>query len=241
MSKPIIGISGSIIIDGSGNFPGYRRSYVNEDYVKSVIKNGGIPYIIPMNSSEEVIKEQIQNVDGLILSGGHDVSPRFYNQEPHKNLGGILPERDVFDFNLVKFAIEKNIPILGICRGFQILNVYYGGSLHQDVGLKKDTFIKHNQVNFPYLTTHSVELIDNTKLKEIFNEDTIMVNSFHHQIIDKVADGFITSAVSKDGVVEAIENPNYKYMLGVQWHPEMLHSSEEKMNLLFSELIKNTY
>ena len=114
MSKPIIGISGSIIIDGSGNFPGYRRSYVNEDYVKSVIKNGGIPYIIPMNSSEEVIKEQIQNVDGLILSGGHDVTPRFYNQEPHKNLGGILPERDVFDFNLVKFAIEKNIPILGI-------------------------------------------------------------------------------------------------------------------------------
>lgn len=147
----------------------------------------------------------------------------------------------MFDFNLVKFAIEKNIPILGICRGFQILNVYYGGSLHQDVGLKKDTFIKHNQVNFPYLTTHSVELIDNTKLKEIFNEDTIMVNSFHHQIIDKVADGFIKSAVSKDGVVEAIENPNYKYMLGVQWHPEMLHSSEEKMNLLFSELIKNTY
>lgn len=240
MKKPIIGISGSIIIDSSGNFPGYRRSYVNEDYVKSVIKNGGIPYIIPMNSDEDVVREQVANVDGLILSGGHDVTPKFYNQEPHKSLGGILPERDVFDFNLVRFAVEKNIPILGICRGFQILNVYFGGTLHQDINLKEKTFIKHNQVNFPSMVSHSVDLMDNTKLKEMFNEDCIMVNSFHHQIIDKVAGDFVTSAISKDGVVEAIENQNYKYMLGVQWHPEMLHDSYEKMNLLFSELIKNT-
>lgn len=239
MRKPIVGISGSIIIDSAGNFPGYRRSYVNEDYVKSVIKNGGIPYIIPMNNNVEVVKEQINNVDGLILSGGHDVTPRYYNQEPYKNLGGILPERDEFDFKLVEFAKEKNIPILGVCRGCQILNVYYGGSLYQDLSLKNGANIKHNQVNFPSMTTHSVDLVDGTRLKELFKEESIMVNSFHHQIIDEVAPGFVASAYSKDGVVEAIEKPEYKYMLAVQWHPEMLHSVEEKMNLLFRELIKN--
>lgn len=107
MTKPIVGISGSIIIDSAGNFPGYRRSYVNEDYVKSVIKNGGVPYIIPMNNDVEVIMEQIDNVDALILSGGHDVTPSYYKQEPYRGLGGVLPERDDFDFKLVEFAEEK--------------------------------------------------------------------------------------------------------------------------------------
>lgn len=239
MKKPIVGISGSIIIDGGGNFPGYRRSYVNEDYVKSVIKNGGIPYIIPMNSDESVVKEQISHVDALILSGGHDVTPRFYGEEPHKSLGGVLPERDIFDFNLIKYAMEKDIPVLGVCRGYQIMNVYFGGSLYQDVGLKKDTYVKHNQVNFPTMTSHSVDLVDGSKLKELFKEDTIMVNSFHHQIVNKVAEGFLASAISKDGVVEAIEKKDHKFMLGVQWHPEMLHQTEEKMNLLFATLIKS--
>ena len=240
MKKPIIGISGSIIIDGSGSFVGYRRSYVNEDYVKSVIKNGGIPYIIPMNQDIDVIKEQIDHIDGLILSGGHDVSPRYYEQDPHKSLGGILPERDEFDFKLIEFAKNKGIPILGICRGLQILNVYFGGSLHQDLSLNKNETIKHDQVSSPTVTTHSVNLNDESILKKLFDEDSIMVNSFHHQIIDRVADGFIVSAKSNDGVVEAIEKPDYKFMLGVQWHPEMLHLVEDKMNLLFSELIKNS-
>lgn len=239
MKKPIIGISGSIIIDSSGNFPGYRRSYVNEDYINSVIKNGGIPYIIPMNREQEVIKEQIERVDGLILSGGHDVAPRYYNEEPYKDLGEILPERDEFDFKLVEFAKKRNLPILGICRGCQILNIYYGGSLFQDLNLKNGADIKHNQVKFPSMASHSVDLVDGTKLKKIFKEESLMVNSFHHQIIDKVSPSFQISAYSKDGVVEAIENPAYEYMIGVQWHPEMLHKVEEKMNLLFSELIKN--
>lgn len=106
MKKPVIGISGSVIIDGGGNFPGYRRSYVNEDYVYSVIKNGGIPYIIPFNEDEEVIGMQMEHVDGLILSGGHDVTPRFYGQEPLIKLGGVYPERDTFDFRLLENAVK---------------------------------------------------------------------------------------------------------------------------------------
>lgn len=239
MKKPIIGISGSIIIDGSGSFAGYRRSYVNEDYVKSVIKNGGIPYIIPMSNDVEVIREQIGHVDGLILSGGHDVAPKYYNQEPNTKLGGILPERDEFDFKLIEFAKEKNIPILGICRGLQILNVYHGGSLYQDLSLDKNSNIKHDQVTSPTVTTHSLDLVDGTILKSLLKKDTIMVNSFHHQIIDVLADDFVASAYSKDGVVEAIENPSYKFMIGVQWHPEMLHVVEEEMNLIFKKFMEN--
>ena len=134
--------------------------------------------------------------------------------------------------------MEKDIPVLGVCRGFQIMNVYFGGSLYQDVNLKKDTYVKHNQVNFPSMPSHSVDLTEGSKLKELFKEDTIMVNSFHHQIVNKVAEGFMAAAISKDGVVEAIENTKHKCMIGVQWHPEMLHETEEKMNLLFANLIK---
>ncbi len=107
MDKPIIGISGSEIIDEGGMFPGYRRSYVNEDYVDSVVKNGGIPFIIPFTENDEVIKEQLDHVQGLILSGGHDVDPHLYNEEPLQKLGTTWPERDHFDMLLLKLAEEK--------------------------------------------------------------------------------------------------------------------------------------
>lgn len=239
MSKPIIGISGSILVDKSGSFAGYRRSYVNEDYVKSVIKNGGVPYIIPMNNDVEIIRDQITCVDGLILSGGHDVSPIYYNQEPDKKLCEILPERDLFDFKLIEFAKEKNIPILGICRGLQILNVYHGGTLFQDLSMYDKSKVKHDQVVSPTVATHTVDLADKTELKRILKKNSIMVNSFHHQIINKLADNLVATAYSKDGVVEAIECPEYKFMMAVQWHPEMLHEVDEQMNLIFKELIEN--
>ena len=237
MRKPVIGISGSIIFDGSGNFAGYRRSYVNEDYVQSVIKNGGIPYIIPMNADDEVIKQQIENIDALILSGGQDVNPLLYNEQPHRGLGGILPERDYFDYKLIDFAKQKNIPILGICRGFQILNVYHGGTLYQDLSAYKESFIKHDQVNNPSVATHTVDIVKGTKLHAMFNEDVVMVNSFHHQIIKDVPKGFKVSAIASDKVIEAIEAEGDTFIVAVQWHPEMLHRTEEKMNLLFKTLI----
>ena len=146
--KPIIGISGSVIIDDSGIFPGYRRSYVNEDYVDSVIQNGGIPYIIPFNENEEVIKEQLLNVQGLILSGGHDVDPHNYKEEPEQKLGDIWPERDQFDMLLLKLAEENGVPVLGICRGAQIINVYHGGTLIPNIEIKAPTRITSLKISF---------------------------------------------------------------------------------------------
>ena len=235
-NKPIIGISGSMIIDNGGNFPGYRRSYVNDDYIISVIEAGGTPFIIPMNTNEENIKAQLELVDGLILSGGHDVDPLLFGEEPHQKLGETLPERDVFDLNLIKYAKEFKIPTLGICRGHQILNVANGGTLHQDLSLIDGCYIKHNQQKLPHQGTHTTKVEKNSTLNTILG-DEVMTNSFHHIAVNKVASGFKAVAFAKDGVIEAIESLETPFRLGVQWHPEMMSKTSDKMFDLFKYFI----
>ena len=236
--KPIIGISGSIIIDDGGIFPGYRRSYVNDDYIDSVIQNGGIPYIIPFNEDEEVVKEQLLNVQGLILSGGHDVDPHNYGEEPEQKLGDIWPERDKFDMRLLKLAEENGIPVLGICRGAQIINVYHGGPLYQDLSYRKEEALKHSQGQAPTLLAHTVKTIAGTKIAELLGKEERRTNSFHHQLIKDVADDFKVSARCVDGVVEAIENEDAS-VIAFQWHPEMLHRVVPYQNNLFKYIIDN--
>lgn len=236
MYKPVIGISGSIIVDQGGMFPGYKRCYVNEDYVSAVMKAGGIPIIIPMSQQTDILYEQVEMLDGLIMSGGHDVAPRFYKQEPQPKLGEILPERDLFDFKLLELAQEKQIPVLGICRGFQIINVYLGGSLYQDLSYAPQDCLKHWQGSQPMQTTHSVKLKAGSYLEKIVNCDELMVNSFHHQIVKDVASSLNPVAYAKDGVVEAVESHDH-LLVAVQWHPEMLHAVDETMQALFNDLV----
>ena len=236
--KPIIGISGSIIIDDGGIFLGYRRSYVNDDYIDSVIQNGGIPYIIPFTEDDEVIREQLNHVQGLILSGGHDVDPHNYGEEPEQKLGDIWPERDKFDMRLLKLAEENGIPVLGICRGAQIINVYHGGTLYQDLSYRKEKTLKHSQGQTPTLLTHTVKTVAGTKIAELLGKKEMQTNSFHHQLIKDVADDFKVSARCVDGVVEAIENKDAS-IIAVQWHPEMLHRVVPYQNNLFKYIIDN--
>lgn len=237
MKKPIIGISSSILVDSDGMFPGYERAYVNRDYVEAVINNGGIPFIIPFSQDKEVIKEQIKNIDGLILSGGHDVYPLNYGEEPKTKIGQVFPERDEYDFELLKNAKKRKIPILGICRGLQLMNVFEGGSLFQDLSYIGNDILKHSQNDRPTLKTHSVNIDKSSKLFEIFKVDEFLINSFHHQAINKVAKNFKVVAKAKDGVIEAIEYKNYPFYIGVQWHPEMLQKTDDLMKKLFKEFI----
>ena len=237
LKKPIIGISSSVIVDNSGSFAGYKRAYVNKDYVDAVIRAGGIPLIIPFSTDEEVIISQAQLIDGLILSGGHDIDPYNYGQEPSQKIGETFPERDTYEMILLEESKKRGIPILGICRGFQLINVAAGGTLYQDLSLIPGNILKHNQVSNPTLKTHKIEIKENSFISSIFGKET-MVNSFHHQAVDKVADDFIVVARASDGVVEAIEHKTYKFLVAVQWHPEMLAVNCEKARVLFSKFVE---
>lgn len=240
MAKPIIGISGSVIIDDGGMFPGYRRSYVNEDYVASVAQNGGVPFIIPFTGNDEIVKAQLDHVQGLILSGGQDIDPHLYGEEPLPKIGATWPARDHFDMLLLKLAEEKGMPVLGICRGAQIINVAHGGSLYQDLSYRQELTYKHMQGHTPSLPTHHMNVVSHSKLAQILGRTSFMVNSFHHQLIKDVAPDLIESATSPDGVPEGIEN-KAGTVIGVQWHPEMLHRNPDVsfMNNLFKFVIDN--
>lgn len=236
--KPVIGISGSILINKGNAFSGYRRSYVNQDYVEAVLRAGAIPFIIPFNEDLEATREMVEKVDGIILSGGHDVNPYYYGEDPMLKIGELFPERDVFDMELYKTAIELKKPIFGICRGYQIINVINGGTLYQDLSYADFVKIKHDQVDNPTQATHFVELEEGTFLKNILGEK-YKVNSFHHQILKDVAPGFKVVAKSSDGVIESIEKiTEDNFVIGVQWHPEMLSASNEKSQAIFNEFVK---
>lgn len=239
MKKPIIGISGSRIIKQQGPWPGYYRSYVNEDYVDSVIQNNGVPYIIPFNEDPEVTVMQVKNVDGLILSGGHDIDPCLYGEESLPKIDEIWPARDSFDMLLLREAEKQQKPVLGICRGAQLINVAHGGSLYQDFSYREQLTLKHSQGHTPDLETQSVVLEPKSYLAKLFGKKELSVNTFHHQLIKKVGKGLNPVAHAKDGVIEAVEN-NDGSLIGVQWHPEMLHRSDPEMNKLFIDLIKKS-
>jgi len=223
-----------------GRFPGYRRSYVNEDYVKAVIAAGGVPLLLPLVHDENLIEEQMVSIDGLILSGGHDISSLIYGEQPSRKLGETLPERDQFDLKLFDIALKKEIPVLGICRGMQLMNVALGGTLYQDLDLIPGCDLKHDQYTNPSLATHDVILKDKSLLAEIFATKNLVTNSFHHLAIKTLGKGFIETAHSSDGVIEGIELAGSKKIIGVQWHPEMMALTNDKMLNLFKYIISKT-
>lgn len=239
MAKPIIGISGSVLDIENGPFRGCRRAYVNEDYVKAVAKSGGVPVILPMTEDYEIIEIQLDGIDALLLSGGHDVDPSEYGESPKPKLNYTLPERDRFDRLLIEGAVKRGIPILGICRGHQILNVTLGGTLHQDLEYIEGCEEAHDQFENPDPELHTIRLEEKSILNDIFG-DRLEVNSFHHLAVKDIAPGFKATAVSQDGLIEGIEHMGHKFMVGVQWHPEALASSgDRKMRKLFDELVSN--
>lgn len=234
--KKVIGISGSILIDKGAVFPGYKRAYVNNDYVQAVLLGGGVPLIIPVSIDEDVIEAQLKNIDGIILSGGEDVNPLLFGEQPSKFIGETMDDRDKFDLLLIKHAVKMKKPILGICRGCQILNVAFGGDLYQDCSLAKNYQINHIQKCTTSQGSHTVDIEKDSYLYSVFGDREI-VNSYHHMAIKNLADGFKAIAISKDGIVEGIEKNEDLFILGVQWHPEMMAATNEKMLDIFKLLI----
>lgn len=239
MGKPVIGILGNLLIMGKGMFKGMERSYVNNDYIESVLLAGGIPLLIPVNSEDDVIRAQVDLADGIIISGGYDVNPLEYGEEPSQKAGFIYPKVDEFYLKAVKYAIDNNKAILGICKGIQILNVIYGGTLYQDLSDIDGCYINHLQSSTRDVPTHSVYVKENSILFDILGSQ-ILTNSFHHQCLNKVGYGFRITATSKDGIIEAIEGDQARFVLGVQWHPEMMMKSSLAMLNIFKRLVKES-
>lgn len=238
MKKPIIGITSAYEIeDGLRN---YHRTTVSIDYTKSVIKAGGIPIILPVTDDIESIKGQLELIDGLILAGGSDINPFLYNEDFKEGMGLISPERDKGELLVLEEFLKTKKPILGICRGLQLLNVYFGGSLFQDLRYAGKDILKHSQDFYPELATHSINIIDKDNfLYEIYG-DKVNVNSFHHQAINKLGNGLTVIATANDGIIEAIQHKGHRFLYGVQWHPEMMCARENKeMEKLFCQFIKN--
>ena len=196
-----------------------------EDYRQSVLHVGGDVRILEPSAG---VQAALAGIDGLLLTGGDDVAPGRYGEAPHPAIVEVEPERDEFELKLVAEARARDLPIFGICRGVQVLNVAYGGTLVQDIPSQVPGALTHSldvPPNEPYSLAHEVWLDKDTLLAKLMGErlsdtDACEVNSRHHQAVKQVAPGLVVSATAPDGVVEAIEDPAARFCLGVQWHPE---------------------
>lgn len=237
MKKPIIGIAGDVFINTKAPVIGAEYDYFRNNYSKAIIEGGGIPLYIPVVDDISVLINQISACDGILIPGGEDVNPLFYGEEPKPLLQSTIPRVDRFQIHLIKEALKSNKPILTICRGTQILNVAFGGTLYQDISYASDNPIQHNQLTQLYDVTHSVEITKHSILYKLFGQ-SLLVNSAHHQSINKLGNGLFVTALASDGIVEGIELKGDKFVVGVQWHPEMLLNNNSNMILLFREFIK---
>lgn len=217
--------------------PGKERLCINQDYVFAISQADGIPLVLPYIKEIHAIERQLDAVDAILLSGGHDVHPHHYGEEPIQQLGEVCAERDDYEIKAIRIALERNQPIFAICRGLQILNVALGGSLFQDIPHQTNSGQQHSQQAKGHVASHAVDLVPSTLLHQIAGEPTVMVNSFHHQAINKLAPELIVNARARDGMIEGVEMMGSPWVLGVQWHPERMVAHHPVMQRLFKAFI----
>ncbi len=216
----------------------HRDSGAHTTYINAVIRAGGIPVLIPMTTNNVVLYQLISRLDGIILTGGEDVATSFYGEQPIPEMGKVDSLRDVYDLTIIKLAAKKRLPMLGICRGEQLINVAFGGTLYQDLPAQFPSSVIHDQKESSTIGTHGLSVLPNTQLARILPDSIFLVNSFHHQAIKDVAPGFKATAYSPDHVVEAIESSPKQNIIAVQFHPEcLIMSSDDTMLCIFKNLI----
>lgn len=220
--RPLIGISTSTQVSNDPTRLGMRRFALPAYYVARVEEAGGLPVMLP-NATPEDASTFVARLDGVLLSGGVDVDPAAYGAEPHARLGEVDPARDRFELALVKAARAAGRPVFAICRGMQVANVAFGGTLVQDIASQVDGAFRHEQNTLDIeQPSHSVAIEPGTDLARLAGALQARVNSFHHQSVERLAPGFRLTARAGDGVIEAMEHPEAPWFQCVQWHPERL-------------------
>lgn len=232
MRKPMIGIIP--LVDAE------KESYwMLPGYMKGIEQAGGIPVMLPLTSDKEALRQLADALDGFLFTGGQDVSPSVYGQVPSAQCGELCRERDEMEEYLFRLVFEQDKPVLGICRGIQLMNVLMGGTLYQDLPTEHPSVVKHRQLP-PYdAPSHSVELAPDSPLYDLLKTDRLMVNSCHHQAIKELAPGLEAMAVSEDGLAEAVCAKEKSFVWAVQWHPEFSFLSDANSRAIFQKFIQN--
>jgi putative glutamine amidotransferase len=243
--RPLIGITTQTLhaIDG---IPAMLPPSVvmNQRYYDAVADSGGVPVLIPLLDHSEALRGVYEVCDGLLLPGGVDIDPTFFGEDPHPKLGRTDPARDRVELQLTKWAVADGKPLLGLCRGLQVINVALGGTLYQDIEAQYPDAVKHDC--FPIYgyrrdhLAHEVALQRDSRMREVMEAERIPVNSMHHQGIKALSSELVASGVAPDGLVEAAESPNDHFLVGVQWHPEVFERTDPQTQRLFREFVAQT-
>lgn len=230
----------------AGSNPGTtNHTWLRFDYLHAVSKAKGLPSIIasgftnPLDEAEQLAGEILDGCDGLLLSGGTDVDPKIFGEIPHTALGRVDGPRDPFEITLAREAIRRDMPVLGICRGLQVLNVALGGTLVQDIPSDIPGSVAHENGEDRLAIGHVVDIAPGSKLAQLLSATRVGVNSFHHQAAKSLGHGLVLSATSpEDGIVEGLEMPDLKFVVAVQWHPENFWKTSNTFDGLFNGFVE---
>ena len=212
------------------------RVYMQSKYTSALRRAGAKAVWIETDDLEKAIATMLQ-CDGLLLSGGEDIDPFHYGHTPTEKCGEIVKQRDHAEMKLLEAFFATGKPILGICRGEQMLNVFFGGTLHQDI--KEISGCNHDDWRHRRRGNHTVTVRAGTRLAEIMGKESFIVNSLHHQAVDKVAPALIAGAVSEDGIIESVEHSEHRFCIGVQWHPEHMSAFSKLQRRLFNGFVES--
>lgn len=238
--KPLIGVTTDFTAgdreDREDREPTY---FLRARYVRAIEDLGGVPLILPLSAEPSLRRQLLNKLDGLLLTGsGPDLPPRLYGERQRYRYRVMSPQRYEFELELVRLAAGAGLPVLGICGGMQAINVALGGSLVQDIASQVPSALPHRAPGPATRPAHAVHVAPRSLLRRIVHRAQIRVNSSHHQSVRDVAPPLVASAVAPDGIIEAIEAPRHRFLLGVQWHPECVYDRDEIQRRLFQAFLK---
>jgi putative glutamine amidotransferase len=235
MAAPLIGITTDRYSGGLG----LTQQGITQAYIESIYQAGGCPVLIPLGGPAEAYVELVGRLDGVLFTGGGDVHPAAYASQPHPKVAYVDEDRDRVEIALVSLTLERRLPFLGICRGLQLINVAMGGTLFEDIADQRPDSLRHDySPDFPRnFLAHPIDIEGGSLLAQVLGLRQAQVNSLHHQAARRLADGLVPTAISPDGVVEAVELADYPFGLAVQWHPEWL-PEHLSMRALFQAFIQ---
>ncbi|MDP4093985.1 MAG: gamma-glutamyl-gamma-aminobutyrate hydrolase family protein [Bacillota bacterium] len=226
MVRPLIGISSNYNYDNDVTF-------IKPGYYEAVNEVGGTAVLLPVNAAEEIVLDLAGRLDGFIISGGPDADARFFGEENLPFNQEISPYRDNVEMLLIRKALELNKPILGICRGIQLMNIVSGGTIYQDIEKQRENVIKHSQQAPKWYPTHNIAIEEDSRIWDCFKSGRADVNSFHHQAVKDTAPGYRVTSRTSDGIIESIEHKTHKFAVGVQWHPELMWKQNHEFLNIF--------